>query len=121
MMRWYSRFIIVGEIRARATVGSKFSAFSGLLKLLARGLGSDGVIFAEELGSGQGKGEGDRIDHGQGRVRISSLNLSHVRAIDVATSGKFFLADSKFFTTGANIESEVLRNIHDFYVYVTCQ
>jgi hypothetical protein len=31
------------------------------------------------------------------------------------------LADSKFFTTGANIESEVLRNIHDFYVYVTCQ
>jgi hypothetical protein len=29
------------------------------------------------------------------------------------------LADCKFLAASANIESKVLRNIHDFYVYVT--
>ena len=87
-------------------MGSQFNAFSGLLELLARGFGGDGVIFAEELGGGQGKGEGNCVDDGQRGVRVSSFNLSHVRTIDVASAG-------------ANIESKVLRNIHDFYVYVT--
>ena len=92
--------------------------FRGLLELLARGFGGDGVIFAEEFGSGECEGEGNRIDDGQRRVRISSLNLPHVRAINVASASKLFLANSKFFAAGANIESEVLRNIHVFYVYV---
>ena len=87
-------------------MGSQFNAFSGLLELLARGFGGDGVIFAEELGGGQGKGEGNCVDDGQRGVRVSSFNLSHVRTIDVASAS-------------ANIESKVLRNIHDFYVYVT--
>jgi len=87
-------------------VGSQFNPFSGLLEPLARGFGGDGVIFAEELGGGQGKGEGNCVDDGQRGVRVSSFNLSHVRTIDVASAG-------------ANIESKVLRNIHDFYVYVT--
>jgi hypothetical protein len=63
-MRRCSRLTSVGEIRARATVGSKFNPFSGLLELLARGFGSDGVIFAEEFGSGGCEGEGNRIDDG---------------------------------------------------------
>ena len=77
------------------------------------------MIFAKQLGGGQGKGEGNRVDDGQRGVRVSSLNLSHVRTINVASASKFFLADRKFFAAGANIESEVLRNIHDSYVYVT--
>jgi len=94
-------------------VGSKFNPFSGLLELLARGFGGDGVIFAEELGGGQGKGEGNRVDDGQRGVRVSSFNLSHVRTINVASASKFFLADRKFFAPGANIKPEVLRNIHE--------
>ena len=100
-------------------MGSQFNAFSGLLEPLARGFGGDGVIFAEELGGGQGKGEGNCVDDGQRGVRVSSFILSHVRTIDVASASEFLLADRKFFAAGANIESEVLRNIHDSYVYVT--
>ena len=85
-MRWYSRLIIVGEIRARATVRSRFDAFSGLLDLLPRGFGGDGVIFPQKLGGGDRKGVSDGIDHGQGGVGCSSLNLPHVRAINVASA-----------------------------------
>jgi len=45
-------------------VGSKFNPFSGLRELLARGIGSDGVIFAEQLEVGDGQGEGNRVDDG---------------------------------------------------------
>ena len=64
-MRWYSRLIIVGEIRARATVRSRFNAFSGLLELLPRGFGGDGVIFAQKFGGRHDEGVGDGIDDGQ--------------------------------------------------------
>ena len=93
-------------------MGSKFNPFSGLLEPLARVFGGNGVIFAEELGGGQGKGEGNRVDDRQRGVRVSSFNLSHVRTINVASASKFFLADRKFFAPGANIQPEVLRNIH---------
>ena len=98
-------------------MGSQFNPFSGLLEPLARGSGSDGVIFAKQLGGGEG--EGNCVDDGQRGVRVSSFNLSHVRTIDVASASEFLLADCKFLAASANIESKVLRNIHDFYVYVT--
>ncbi len=99
-------------------MGSTLGVFSGLLQLLARGFGGDGVIFAEELGGGEGERKGDCVDDGQRGVRVTSFNLSHVRAINVASASEFFLADCKFFSTSANIESKVLGNIHDFYFYV---
>ena len=100
-------------------MGSTLGAFSGLLELLARGFGGDGVIFAEQLGSRHCKGEGNCVDDGQRGVRISSFNLSHIRTVNVASASKFFLADRKFFSASANIEPKILRNIHDSYVYVT--
>ena len=72
-------------------MSSKFNPFSGLLELLARGFGSDGVIFAEQLGGGDGQGEGNRVDNSKGRVCCASFNLSHVRAIDIASPSNFFL------------------------------
>jgi len=72
-------------------VGSQFNALCGLLELLARGVGSDGVIFAEQLGGVVGQGEGNRVDNSKGRVCCASFNLSHVRAIDIASPSEFFL------------------------------
>ena len=91
-MRWYSRLIIVGEIRARATVRSRFDAFSGLLELLSRGFSGDGVIFPQKFGGCHHKGVSNGIDDSQGGVGCSSFNLPHVRAIDMASACKFFLA-----------------------------
>ena len=74
-------------------MGSKFNPFSGLLELLARGFGSDGVIFAKQLGGGDGQGEGNRVDNSKGRVCCASFNLPHVRAIDIASPCEFLLGD----------------------------
>ena len=120
-MRWKSRLPSVGEIRARATLGSKINPFSGLLEPLARGIGSDGEIFAKQIGGGHGKGKGNCVDDGQRWVRVSSFNLPHVRAINVATPGKFFLTERQLFASCANILAEVPRNIHDVYVYMNSE
>lgn len=64
-MRWCSRLIIVGEIRARATVRSRIEAFTGLLELPSRGFGGDGVIFAQKFGGRHDEGVGDGVDDGQ--------------------------------------------------------
>ena len=79
-------------------MSSKFNAFSGLPELLARGIGSDGVIFAEQLGGGDGQGEGNRVDNSKGRVCCASFNLSHVRAI--------------------NMKSERQKNFANFFFWV---
>ena len=118
-MRWYSRLIIVGEIRARATVRSKLGAFSVLLELLSRGFNGDGVVFPQKFGGCHHKGVSNGIDDGQGGVGCSSLDLPHVGAIDMAAACKFLLRDSEFFTTSANIYSKVLGNIHDLHIYVS--